>query len=226
MHPGPAKLLSQPFILLDNVVTEQWPATPPQVNPPTNVQYLSPGQCVRAVVVVTGDGHKKLISGVAIGFTTHVGKTRQDSPWAPPQATKQIKPEGTDFVNGALHAAGIEPLDLSMASVAASSARWCVPDDAPAGPVGFDVTATFQSKTRHLKSATLTIDSMTSPQVPFSSADSASHWIMTYYKDPRPALLVPAVSILPTGKSARTCRNFCSRPSVPILSPPACSESR
>jgi hypothetical protein len=204
LHPGRAKLASQPFLILDNVATEQWPATLPLVNAPADIQYLSPGQCIRAAVVVTGDNHQKLISGVAIGFTIHLGTVQQDFPLAPPLAAKEVKPEGSDFVNGGLHAAGIGPLDLSTASMAASAARWCVPPDAQAGPLEVEVVATFQNKTEHLKRATFSIDSMTHPQVPFSNADSVSQWIMTYYRHPRPALLVPAISMLPPGQQTST----------------------
>lgn len=196
MKLGPPKLASQPFILLDSVVTEQWSATLPLVNPPNSLEYLSPGQCIRAAVVVDGNDNQKLISGVGIGFTVHLGQTQQGFPVAPPQATKHLKPEGYDVVAGALHAANVDAPDMSMASMAASAAKWCVPPDAPAGAVTVDVTATFQNKTSHLKPATLTIDSMTHPQVPFSTADNASRWIMTYYRDPRPALLVPVMSLL------------------------------
>lgn len=194
---GPPSLVTESFILLDNVVTEQWPATLSLVNAPASLRYLSPGQCIRAGVAVTGKDHETLISGVAIGFTVQMGETQQNFPLAPPQATKQIKPEGSDFVIAALDAAHVKAPDMTVASMAASSAKWCVPALAQPGPVRVDVTAEFQNKTRLLKPATVAIESMTHPQVPFTDLKGVSEWMMSYYTDPRPALLIPALRLLP-----------------------------
>ncbi len=191
----------RPMLLLDSVVTRQWPAALSPVNAPVSLKYLSPGQCVR-IGVVSGPDQQRSLDNVQIGFRVRLSGNEQVLAPEPPKAVRQIKPEGYDLVVGALHAAGVGAPKLGMASMAASSGQWCVPGDAAPGTVEFDVSAFADGKTTILKPAFADIDSFTAPDVPFKTADDVGQFIMAYHFSPRPALLVPAVRLLSADQQA------------------------
>jgi hypothetical protein len=192
----PAKLSPVPYILSDAVVTQQWPVTLPLVNAPETLTHLSPGQCIRVGVIASGKGHKDLIGKVSIGFTVRYGAQKESFPTEDPQSTKQMKPEGSDFVTSALAAGGIEAPDMSMASMAGSAGKWCVPSEAQGGKVDVAVTVTVDGKTTKMKPTVAEVDSLVSLPAPFKSAEEASDWMQRYHFSPRPALLVPAAQLI------------------------------
>lgn len=200
---APARLLPVPYLLLDAVVTQQWPATLPLVNGPVSLTQLSPGQCIRAGVVARGKSHAELIGKVSIGLTVWYGGKEQTFPTQVPQATKQLKPEGTDFVTAALAAAGVKAPDMSVASMAGSTGKWCVPADAQGGKVEIEVVASVDGRAVKMKRAVVEIDSLVNPPLPFKNAEEASDWMQHYHFAPRPVLLVPAMQTLAPYKNGQ-----------------------
>lgn len=192
----PAKLSPTPDLLLDAVVTQQWPATLPLVNPPVSLEYLSPGQCIRVGAVVYGEGHKALIAKVKIGFTVHYGILDQSFPTEAPLGIKQMKPEGGDFVTAALAAGGVKAPDMSMASMAGSAGKWCVPDGAQGGTVKIDAAVTVDGKPAKMKPVEAEIDAPGKTAAPFKSALEANDWMQRYHFAPRPAFLAPATQLI------------------------------
>jgi hypothetical protein len=112
------------------------------------------------------------------------------------QASKNIKPEGTDFVNSALAAGGIAAPDMSVASMAGSAAKWCVPGDAQGGRLEIVPLATLDGKSVKMKTASINVASMLHPTPSFKNAEEASQWMQRYHFAPQPTLLVPAAQIL------------------------------
>jgi hypothetical protein len=193
---APATVSPAPYILSDAVVTQQWPVTLPLVNAPETLTHLSPGQCIRVGVIASGKGHRELIRKVSIGFTAKYGAQEQSFPTQDPQGTKQMKPEGSDFVTSALAAGGIVAPDMSMASMAGSAGKWCVPGNAQSGNVEIAATVTVAGRVNKLRPTVVEVDSLVSLSAPFKSAEEASQWMQRYHFAPRPALLVPAAQIL------------------------------
>jgi hypothetical protein len=200
---APAKLSPVPYVLLDAVVTQQWPATLPLVNAPVSLSHLSPGQCIRVGVVASGKGHAELVGKVSLGFTVWYRGKEQTFPTQAPQATKQMKPEGSDFVTSALAAAAIKAPDMNTASMAGSAGKWCVPADAQGGKVEVEVAASIDGKAAQTKQAVAEIDPLLNLPLPFKNADEANEWVQRYHFAPRPALLVPAMQTLAPYKSGQ-----------------------
>lgn len=47
----PASLSPNALLILDSVVTDQWPSTLDTVNAPTNITLINPGQCIRVAAL-------------------------------------------------------------------------------------------------------------------------------------------------------------------------------
>lgn len=186
----------------DSVVTGEWPASLSVVNSPTSLEYLSPGQCVRVGVVVTGSNQQQLLATMRIGLQVRFsGQQKTFDPQAP-AAVRRVKPKGYDFVAGVLHSANVPTPELEMASLAASASQWCVPADAAPGRIEFAVSAVTGEKTIPLKIIVASVDSFTTPEVPFKTDSEATQFIMTYHFAPRPALLVTAARQVPPDHQA------------------------
>ena len=119
------------------------------------------------------------------------GKHVEPSP-ASALTVKDIKPEGMDFVQGALDAVGVKGNLPSMAAMGISDAHVCVPPDAPAGKVTVNVSNEVRGALSVLNPVTLpVVVPEAAPKSEFTTG-SLSEWSMKYYRNPEPALL-PAV---------------------------------
>ncbi len=103
---------------------------------------------------------------------------------------------------GALRSANVPVPELEMVSLAASAGQWCLPADAPSGKIEFDVSAVTREKPTTLRTVPANVDSFSAPNVPFKTADEATQFIMKYHFTPRPALLVPAIRLIPAEHQA------------------------
>ncbi len=208
--PTPTEILSEIWVLAEPVVTVQWPATLELVNAPANTMRLEPGQCVRFAVIARGDDRDRLLRGAQYQFTVESGGDKLAFPAEPAQAVKQIKPEGGDMVTGVLKAVGIKNPFSSMASMAASRARWCMAEnakDATANIAGSATTA--DGKRISLKSRSLDLATFETARAKpaFTNMDTLGPWVQGYYASPDPAQILPALRIVASDKEARTMLN-------------------
>ena len=193
----PASVQSQPMIVLSSVVTEQWPATLSIVNSPADLPVLNPGQCVRVGIISTGVGFEHYLDGLGISYSVVSGDKHDDLPMQPAAASKLIKPEGGDFVTGALAAAGIKnPLE-STGSLAASAAQWCVPIDAPEGTITFKVLISLNGQSPKIRDRSIHVESIeTAAAKPFVNQNEFGQWMTSYHQRPEPGRLLAAVRLV------------------------------
>jgi len=206
----PGHIEPQILILHEQVVQEQWPATLSLVNAPADVTRIEPGQCVRFAVVATGDDRDALLKGMQFAFDLRfLGRTETFST-EPAQAIKQIKPQGGDIATQVLAVAGIKNPVLSMASLAASRARWCVPLDAGDGSAQVQGKATAPGgKTVAFKARSFDVQTFESArkQPPFKDSNGVGEWVIHYYAAPDPAELWPALRLVAGDENARNEAN-------------------
>jgi len=207
---GPARLMSQPLILDDSVVTLEWPNTLPKVNIPPSLADLSPGQCVRIGVAASGDDSAGFLGHPQITFTVHLSGNDAVLPLEAATALKLIKPEGADFVQGALDAAAVKFEVPASAAIAASPQRWCVPSDASSGQVKIETTVLIGDKRSTLQTMTLPV---LSPEKPGHSSlpnDKArAEWMQTYHRHPQPVFLLAMMpDIFTNDKAANILQQF------------------
>jgi hypothetical protein len=192
--PTPAKIDTHIFVLGESVVQEQWAHTLKLVNAPQNVTLLNPGQCVRVGVVATGDNRDSLLEKTKLSFRVTFAGQKQEHPLASLEQTKQIKPEGGDFVTQALAAADIKNPMLTMASMGVSADNWCVPADASDGTATVEAEIETPSGHQALKHSTIQIESYeTGSKKAFKDTQELSNFLMVYYRQPNPARLLPAL---------------------------------
>ena len=209
--PTPTQIDPEIWVLTEGVVTVQWPSTLELVNAPTNISQVEPGQCVYFGVVVTGDDRDRLLSTARSEFTVQYGGRTQILAAEKPAAMKQIKPVGGDLVTGALGAAGIKNPFPSFASMAASHARWCMPEGGSDGAisVGGSVLrpngAKVQLKSRTIQAMTFDSARRNSPLTTMKVVDG---WLQMYYTAPDPAQLLPALRVISADTSARKMLNI------------------
>jgi len=194
-------------VLQESVVQTQWTHTLKLVNAPQNVSLLNPGQCVQIGIYSTGDNRDDYLEKTKLSF--HVQFAGHDGihPLSALSDFKQIKPEGEDLVAGALGAAGVQVphTTKTMASLGASADRWCVPVDAADGSA--TVTAEVESPDGHqtLKAATISVESYeTGSKRSFKDNDELSVFLQTYYRQPNPARLLPALQFLLADKTLQS----------------------
>jgi hypothetical protein len=193
----PASLISEAYVLDDSVVTKQWPQTLPKVNAPSIVSDLSPGQCIRVAAMASGEDSATFFKQPQIGFTVHFAGHDTDLPPAPVVAFKQLKPEGSDFVQAALNAGGVKYEVPSSAAMVASPDKWCVPADAAAGKVKIDAVVINGEKRTSLKAVTLAVIAPESPgPFPFKDDTAVEAWSQTYYRHPQPEYLISVVKLI------------------------------
>jgi hypothetical protein len=197
--PSPAKIEPQIEILAESVVQTQWPHTLKPVSAPGNISLLNPGQCIRVAIFSTGDNHDDYLKDNKLSFKVQFAGHSDVHPLASPSEFKQLKPEGGDFVAGALDAAGLKLPDSfkTMVSLGASADHWCAPVDATDGTA--TVSAEVESPTGHqvLNSSTIQIESFeTCSKKLFEDDEEVGTFLQTYYRQPNPARLLPVLQFL------------------------------
>jgi hypothetical protein len=206
----PGHIETQILILHEQVVEEQWAATKSLVNAPADASRIEPGQCVRFGVVATGDDRDALLKRMQFAFEFRfLGKTETFSA-EPAQAIKQIKPEGGDFVTQTLGVAGVNNPTLSLASLAASRARWCAPLDAADGTATVQGKATApDGKAVSFKPRRIDVRTFETArkQPRFKDSHELGEWMMEYYAAPDPAELLPALRLVASDETARKAAN-------------------
>src|SRR5262249_43343721 len=86
------QVLQDFFVISDNVVEEQWPASLDLVNGPADLKQVEPGQCIHFGVIGTGDNRDELLKSAKFTFEfTAAGKVQVFAA-EPAQVVKQIKP--------------------------------------------------------------------------------------------------------------------------------------
>jgi hypothetical protein len=131
-------------------------------------------------------------------FCLHARK-QCTAPLAPVSELKQIKPEGGDFVSAALGAAGVEQpaITKTMASLGASVDHWCAPIDAIDGTAIVEAEVESPSGYQALKSSKIQIESFeTGSKKSFKDIAELGTFSQTYYRQPNPARLLPALQFL------------------------------
>jgi len=195
------------FLVNESVVLVQWPHTLKLVNAPQNVTLLNPGQCIRVGIVATGDNRDEYLEKAKLSFRVNFAGQSQDHPLAPLAQTKQIKPEGGDFVTAALAAGGIKNPLLTTASMGVSADNWCVPVDASDGTATVEAELETPSGHKTLKPATIQIESFkTGSKRSFKDEEELNGFLMTYYRHPDPARLFPALQFFAADAKARQNR--------------------
>lgn len=205
-EPKQARIESDIWILPEQVVQEQWPATLDLVNAPTDMEHVEPGQCVRFGVAATGDGRDVLLKQTKFAFEFSFSGTTQTFVAEPAQAVKQIKPHGGDIVTQALASAKIENPVLTLGSMAASRAGWCVPLDAHDGMATLRGTGqTPDGKTVSLKQRRIEVRTYETARKkpPFKDISEVGGWVVHYYQAPDPAQLLPALRMVTAFEEGR-----------------------
>lgn len=207
----PAKIGSHIIVLGDWVLEEQWPHTLELVNAPHNLTLMNPGECLRVGIVSNGDNRDDHLRNTKLSFHIRLAGHSDSYPLAPLSAFKRIKPEGADFVNGALSTAGIkEPASIeSMASLGASGVRWCVPDDAADATATIEAQVETPSGPQALAPASIRIESFpTGSMETFKDITELGTFLQTYYRQPNSARLLPALQFLIAEQSQQPREGF------------------
>lgn len=197
--PSPPKIEPQLEVLAESVIETQWTHTLNFVNAPPNISLLNPGLCIRIGIYSTGDQRDEFLKNTKLSFKVQFAGHSDSRPLAAPSEFKQIKPEGGDFVAGALDAAGLKLPDSfkTMASLGASADRWCAPVDAADGTATVTVEVDSPSGHQALNPATIQIESFeTGSKKSFKNDEEFGAFLQTYYRQPNPARLLPALQYL------------------------------
>ena len=209
--PVPTQISSGLFVLADQVVEGQWKASLDLVNGPSDLTQIEPGQCVRFGIFASGDDRDRLLTSATFGFEfTFAGHTQIFTP-EPPEAVKQGKPEGGDFVTQALAVAGVKGPVLSMASIAASRAKWCVPVDAQDGTAMIRATVvSLDGKSVALKPKSIAVKTFDTSRKnpPFKDMNTFGPWLQHYHAAPDPAELLLGLRIVASDEKARLMPNI------------------
>jgi hypothetical protein len=191
---SPPKIEKQILIFPDSVIQEQWPHTLNLVNAPQDLKLLNPGQCIRIGVVATGDDRDSYLENTKLSFLAEFAGKSEEHPLAPLAATKQIKPEGGDFVNAVLNSISVQPPNMSMTSLGASAKNWCVPADAQDGTAAIEAEIESPGGHEKLTRATIQIESFeTGSKRTFKDVDEFEQYSMGYHNQPNPARLYPSL---------------------------------
>jgi hypothetical protein len=196
---SPPRIEPQAVLLSESVVQTQWAHTLNLVNAPQNVTLLNPGQCIRIGIYATGDNRDDYLQKTRLSFhVKFAGRSDVHSPASPSQL-KQIKPEGGDFVTSALGAAGVRlPEGMkTMASLGTSADRWCAPIDSADGTATVDAEVESPGGHQALRASTIQIESFeTGAKRSFKDAKELDVFLQTYYRQPNPARLLPALQFM------------------------------
>lgn len=200
--PQPAKIVGRPLVMGAEVVRDQWPGTLPLVNAPAPRTMALPGQCISIAVMAHGDDRDALLKDTAYSFEVELAGQRQKFDGLHPASIKRLKPEGGDFVMGALDAAGADKgslPELSMASLATFELNWCVPKDARGGKATISGSAVLpKGVTLRFEKTSLSVVSFDKAvhAGKFDSKEAFGDWVMTYYRQPNPARVLAACRLL------------------------------
>ena len=196
--PPEASLKSTPYIVLDSVITEQWPNLLDRVNAPAEMKLLNPGQCIRPALIATGN-HADHFFDSAMWSWSVVSSGKETKFAAGPVAAKKlIKPEGMDFVNGALRHAKVKTDPLPVYTAMAMTAdKWCVPADAKDATATIKVTAHIAGKDTVLQNRDVQVESLeTGATKTFTDMGSVSEFMQGYHLAPEPARILPAFDFM------------------------------
>jgi hypothetical protein len=198
-NPSPARIEDQIILLGESVAQNQWTHTLDLVNVAQNTTLLNPGQCIRVGVIAAGDNRDDYLRQTKLSFNVgFAGHTEQHGP-ALISSFKRIKPEGGDFVAGALAAAKIKIPDRlrSMASLGVSAANWCAPPDARDGTASVQATIEGPGAPPVSAASTIAIETFeTGRKKAFSAVQEFGQFLQTYYRQPNPARLLPAIEFM------------------------------
>ncbi len=207
----PPQISPELFVLADQVVEGQWKASLDLVNGPSDLTQIEPGQCIRFGIFASGDDRDRLLTSATLGFEfTFAGHTQIFTP-EPPEAVKQVKPEGGDFVTEALAVAGVKSPVLSMASIAASRAKWCVPVGMQDGTAMIRATVvSLDGKSVALKPRSIAVTTFATSRknAPFKDMNTFGPWLQHYHAAPDPAELLPGLRIIASDEKARLMPNI------------------
>ena len=202
--PLPPKIETPIVVLAESVVQTQWTNTLNLVNAPQNVTALNPGQCIRIGIYSTGDNRGDYLKKTKLSFRVKFAGHDDVHPLSFPSEFKQIKPEGEDFAAAALGAAGLKFPEAmkTMASLGVSADHWCVPTDSSDGTATVEAEVESPSGHQVLNSSTIQIESFDSgARKPFKDAKEFGDFLQTYYRQPNPARLLPALQFLVTDQT-------------------------
>jgi hypothetical protein len=198
----PASLESGVFVVLSEVVTDQWPATLPLVNSPTDVTLLNPGQCIRVAAIASGYGHVHYFNGASISwFVSHSGKV--DSFLRKPvSATKQVRPAQSGFAMDVVGVDAPPPHTTTTATLAVPQGEWCVPQGAADQVIEVQVTVKQAGKETVLQPRKIQIESLeTAANKTFQDEKELASFMQRYHVSPEPGRLLPALKFLMTNGS-------------------------
>lgn len=199
------------LVIGDDIVRDQWTSSSRSlVNAPTDIKLIEPGQCVRFAVISTGDQKDQLLNSATLSFELSFGERTQTLSAAPAAVIKQIKPEGGDFVTQALGAAGMKNPVQSMASLAASEARWCAPDDVQDGSLKIVARAVLENgRTMALNPAVVDVKTFETARKKraFGDMQTFGPWLQTYHNAPDPAHLLDGLRLVSGDAKARSAYN-------------------
>lgn len=201
--PTPARIDKHSILVFpDSVITEQWPHTLKLVNAPENLRLLNPGQCIRIGIAATGDGRDDYLEKTQLGFRVQFAGAENNFPLAPFAGTKQIKPEGGDFVTAALAAANVQNPILTMASMGASASRWCVPESAQDGTATIDAEIDSPGGHQKMERIKIPVESFeTGSGRAFKNDDELNNFLMLYHYQPDSARIYPALLFMASKNS-------------------------
>jgi len=205
--PSPAKIEKQLILVGEPVVQAQWTHTLKLVNAPQNVGLLNPGQCIRVGIYATGDNRDEYLDKTKLSFTVKFAGQEQAHPLASLSQTKQIKPEGGDFVTTVLAAGGVKNPLPTWASMGVSAANWCVPADAQDGTATVEAEIESPGGHQNQEASKIQIESFeTGSKRSFKDEEEMERFFMTYYRHPNPARLFPALQFFSADTKARENR--------------------
>jgi hypothetical protein len=194
--PSLPTIEQQVVLLPESVVQTQWPHTLKLVNASQNINLLNPGECIRVGVYSTGDNRDEYLEKTKLSFRVQFSGRTDTYPLAFLSEFKQIKPEGGDFVAAALSAAGVKQPESTktMASLGVSVDRWCTPVDSGDGTATVDAEAQSPSGHQVLRSLAIQVESFeTGSKKVFTDSQELGNFLQTYYQQPNPARLLPAL---------------------------------
>ena len=195
---GASRINPALFILGEEVVAQQWKATPDLVNIPAYRKQVEPGQCVRFGVELSKEALDKFRDAkLQVEFSAN-GKEEKIPP-EPIDTVKQIKADNGDVMNALLAKSGLKPpTSLPPLSLAVSHSKWCAPADAADSTAAIQAEiVTADGKTVALKPASLAVKTFsTAIAAPtFADAKTLGIWMQHYYMTPDPGQLLPALRL-------------------------------
>jgi hypothetical protein len=196
---SPARIGDQIMLVNESVLKEQWTHTVDPVNAPKNAILLNPGQCVHIGVVAIGDNRDEYLKHTNLSFSVRFAGQAVPQDHALLTYIKKMKPEGGDFVTSTLVAGGVKAPDAirSLASLGVSASNWCVPADARDGSASVTVAIEPPGGKRVSVRSTVEVETFaTGSEKKFKDVQEFGQFLQTYYQEPHPARLLPAIKFM------------------------------